>query len=229
MIVKAILLTATGLLLSFALFFFAPDPRRIQLEMVVDRSDGNVEVYFSAQATALTDLFDLPPQKIAGRDGTVDFNQIRLVTADIGDALFEKVESRVANVVTQVDAMSVMVHPIGDKMRLKTALDGMIAISVCLTENPPQLPTLAQVQAYSGFVVTTNQHTGTVLVKMPNPAATSWRVSVRDYTDGTLQRNYVTSISPKGELTLPGGSNVSMFGRIVEWGKILVGSGSTNA
>lgn len=229
MILKATLLTATGLLLSFALFFFAPEPRRIQLEMVVDRSDGHVEVYFSTPATTLFDLFGLPPQAIAGRDGTVDFNRMRLGTADIGDELFDKVESRIASVETQLKAMSVMVHPIGDKMPLNTALDGIIAISVCVAENPAQPPTLAQLQAYSGFVVTTDEHTSTVSMKMPNPVATSWRVSVRDYADGTLQQSYVTSISPEGELTLPGGSDVSLFGRIVNWGRFLVGSGSSNA
>ncbi|MEM9106704.1 MAG: hypothetical protein AAGC96_13710 [Pseudomonadota bacterium] len=208
--------------------FFAPDPRRVQLEMVVDRTDGYIEVYFATPATTLAGLFDLSPQALAGSDGTVNFDSLRLGTANIGDELFARVESRIGNTETQFEAMSVMVHPIGDEMPFYTALDGIIAISVCTVDNPPQPPTLAQLRAYSGFIAVTDEHSGTLSMKMPNPEGTSWRVSVRDHTDGTLERIYVTTISPEGELMLPGGSDISMFDRIFDWAKVLVASGNTN-
>lgn len=212
---KALIFSVAGALVGLILLVLPPRPTDERLQIIVDRSDGYVELYLTAPATALVNLFALPPQSLSGQDGTVNFERFQLGTTNIGDQLFDGVTSKAGGAEIEFEAMSVMVHPIDDKLPFDNAIDGVWAISVCITENPEAPFRLSQLQAYSGFIASTRHYAETISLSVPNLSKKTWNVLVRDHVDGALQQEYVASISDDGELTLPRKADLSLLDRFL--------------
>ncbi len=208
MIGRSIKLTVVGALVALAFFAHRATSQDAQLQIVVERSEGYVELYLSTPAASLVELFDLPPQKLVGSDGNVNFDHLRLGTAHIGDRLFERVRSQAGGTDIKFEAMSLMLHPISEKLPLNNALDGAIAIGVCNTPTPEHRG-LSRLQAYTGLIVDTEKFAETISLKLPNSSEKTWTVIVRDHVDGKLSREYVATISGDGKLTLPGPTGTS--------------------
>ncbi|MEM1048706.1 MAG: hypothetical protein AAGL24_21315 [Pseudomonadota bacterium] len=201
--VKAAIVSVAGMLVGMGIAALQPGVEDKPLRMVVERGDGYVELYFSTPASTLADLFGLPPQSLAGPDGTVNFDRLRLGTANIGDQLFEDVVSRAGGAQIDFEAMSLMVHPIDDTLPLNDPVDGVLAISVCNAEDPEAPLGLSGLQAYSGFFASTANHAETISLTLPNASGRTWTVLVRDHVNGDFQSEYVVSISKDGRLSLP--------------------------
>lgn len=224
MIGKALTTAVCGLIVIVGLLVIKHDAHDGRLQFVIDRADDYVELYFSAPAETVVDVFGLPPRSLVEADGSVDFDRLRLGTADIGDELFSRVRSSIDGTDVTFEAMSLMVHPIEDKLPLSNPIEGIIAIGVCTTENSETPVGLSQLQAYSGFIASTQNDDGTISVQLPNGGKKVLTVLVRDHTDGRLQREYVTTISADGTLVFPGTTNVTLLDRIADWGGVTFGA-----
>lgn len=202
MMIKGLLLAGAVALVSVLLFNRQPGVDENRIEIVVERTENYVELYLSAPAPALSRLFGLQARGLAEPDGTVDFERLRLGTMDLGDELFETVTSKVGGVETDFEAMSLMAHPIEQRLPLNNALDGAVAVSVCTTVPTATPLRLAQLQAYAGFIAVTRHPTEPVSLRFPNLERETWTVSVRDHLNGKLRRAYTTSMTGDGELLL---------------------------
>ncbi|MEO0730928.1 MAG: hypothetical protein AAFY64_11145, partial [Pseudomonadota bacterium] len=98
--------------------------------IVVNRGTDAIELYVSIPAEMLVSVFGLPPTRLEGPDGTVDFDSLRLGTWDKGDAVFEKVDASIAGAPAAFEAMSLMVHPNTSMLSMRDPIEGMVAIAV---------------------------------------------------------------------------------------------------
>ncbi|MEM6340838.1 MAG: hypothetical protein AAF729_06800 [Pseudomonadota bacterium] len=157
------------------------------LTLIVDRQTDTVELYLSVSAEAAEPLFGLPKSTLTETDGSVDFDQLRLGTFDIGDDLFAKVDTAFDGRETLFEAMSLMVHPKVNAMPFQQPLDGLIAIEVCTLPTPETPLTLNDLQLYAGFIAYTDTPDAKLTMHLPSMLSESMQVEIRDYKNGALQ------------------------------------------
>lgn len=219
---KVLIVSACGLLVAVTLLVLKHRIHGDRLQFVIDRRDNQIAMYLAAPATTLIDVFGLPASSLVEPDGTIDIGRLQEETGNLGDKLFERTRTRIGGADAMLKAMALMVHPIEDKMPLSNPIEGIVAIGVCMSD-PAAPPRLPQLQAYSGFNALTLDHRAAISISLPGPGQ-GLSVLVRDHTGGTLQREYVTTVSETGELIFPATRNQSVLGRLADWSGVVFGA-----
>lgn len=160
---------------------------RAQMTLVVDRSETYVEVFLSLEAARLEEVFALPPSALLSGSGQVAFASIREDGSfDIGDEMFEDVFARIGGARAEFEAMSLMLHPLDAPLRLKTPLDGLIAIEVCSVPTEDLPGTLDTLQAYAGFIAYTDTPDAALMLELPATGRGDVVLEIRDHAGGRL-------------------------------------------
>ncbi|MEM1429744.1 MAG: hypothetical protein AAGG09_09820 [Pseudomonadota bacterium] len=170
--------------------------------LVVDRTPLAIEVYFAMRADEMLALFDLPPERLASPDGTVDFEGLRLGTYDLGDEMFAKVSADVDGQPLLFEAMSLMVHPEESALPLVTPFDGLVAIGVCTVPSPEVPLGLDDLRAYAGYIAYTDTPDGPFTLTLPETGRAPLEILVRDHARGEPGAVYRTSLADGAPLAL---------------------------
>jgi len=194
-----------GALIASGIWMGAHPAGATEVEIVLDRKPGMVELYMSLPAEAMVQDMGLPPEQLTGPDGTVDYDPLRLGTWEIGDALFEQVDTRIGETTVLFEAMSLMVHLNELALPLNTPIDGMIAIAVCTAPDPVAPPALSDLRAYAGYIAYTDAPGGSVSLTFRAPLDAAYTFVVRDFFDGRLSASHVIE-SETGALVIPAAS-----------------------
>lgn len=191
-----------GLFALISMSVFTTSVLAQDLTIVVNRHADWTELYLSASAPNLFETFDIQPSKFAGHDDQVDFASFQSGTAWLGDHLLDKSEISIGADVGGFEAMSFMVHPVAEKLSMTSPFEGMIAIGVC---NGPRAGTMIDVNdlhAYVGYFSEKGSQGQPIEIDLPKGASASFKVQVHEFNETGEVRQYETTISSKGTLTL---------------------------
>lgn len=172
-----------------------------EMTLIVERDDSSVAIYFGLPATGMLDVFALPPGALTNEGGQVPFEELRLGTWEIGDALFAPVAASVGGAPAVFEAMSLMVHPTDQRLPLRDPLDGMLAIAVCSVE-PPEAPTLDTLYSYVGLIAYPDDPAAPIGFELPATGRAALEVTVRDFYDGRLWSEANLTVEDGGTLSL---------------------------
>ncbi|MEN0041552.1 MAG: hypothetical protein AAF764_09480 [Pseudomonadota bacterium] len=194
---------AVGLIASF-LFVMGAHALSAPLRMsvIVERKPDYIEVFVGMPATGLKQIFALPEHSLAAADGTVDFESLRSGTWDIGDDAFDTVDARLGGRAVNFEAMSVMLHPIAERVPFRTAVDATLAVSICQVDTPPVRPTLSELYAYAGFISLQNDTKQPLTLTFSETDRLPWLVDVKIYDDGKLVETSWNVLRDGGSLSL---------------------------
>ncbi|MEM8796600.1 MAG: hypothetical protein AAGE61_13610 [Pseudomonadota bacterium] len=157
---------------------------RADLEVIVDRQPGSIELYVSLPADKLDDVFDVTDDFLAGRNGTVDFASLRNGTFDKADHLIAKVTTAQKELPIVFEGMSMMVHLKDSKVAFSDSFDGALAISVCAVDSPEAPPAVSDLHAYAGFIAFPEDESATVTLELPATSAPGFVVKVKSFEEG---------------------------------------------
>ena len=191
-------------LIAFFLFVMGAHALSAPLRMsvIVERKADYIEVYVGMPAMGLKQIFALPEHALAAPDGTVDFDSLRSGTWDVGDAAFDTVDAKLGGQSIDFESMSVMVHPIAERVPFKTALDATLAVSICQVDTPPVRPTLHDLYAYAGFISLQDDTTKQLTLQFAETDRLPWLVDVKLYEDGKLVDTTWNVLTDGGSLQL---------------------------
>ena len=179
------------------------------LDLIVLRSDDAVEVFTSTRADTYVELFGLDPQALAEPDGTVDFDALREGTFDTAEDMFTSVRAQISGQPAVFEAMSMMVHPIDDRLSFLTPVDGMVAMAVCTVPTPDVPPTMETLWGYAGFIAFTERAGDDVHLTLDAMTVPGVDVSVRYFTtEGFQGRETLTLL--RGDTLVLGAPTASM-------------------
>lgn len=123
------------------------------LRLVVNRLDDSVEIYAALRADAMPNILQADPAGLAAPDGRVYYGELRTSgTFEFGDTMVDRVGFSAGGLATEIEAMSVMVHPEANFLPFETPIDGVIAMSVCTVPDPEVPPQISELRLYSGFI-----------------------------------------------------------------------------
>ncbi|NRB01251.1 MAG: hypothetical protein HRU32_15820 [Rhodobacteraceae bacterium] len=165
------------------------------VDVVVQRTDRAIEVYFAMPANTLVTAFGLDPAHLARPDGTVPFDELRLGTWDIGDAALEDVETMVGGAPAVFEAMSLMAHPANAALPMMTPLEAMISIEVCSIPTPEVPLTLDDLRVYVGYIAYVDDPTARLTFELPSDINQDLSVDIRDFTAHAPNAAYVDTAS----------------------------------
>jgi len=187
---------AAGLILVANAALAGPD-----LRLIVDRSAKAIEIFAGIEAQDLPDLLAADPTGLAAADGRVYFGALRETgTFDFGDEMISDVVFEVGGQATQLEAMSVMVHPQTNILPYATPIDGAIAMAVCGVPDPDEPPAIDTLKLYSGFIAYPTDGREALSLTLPN--ARPIEVSVINYVNGQEVGRDTVTLNPGEPLQL---------------------------
>ncbi|MEM6407018.1 MAG: hypothetical protein AAF700_01230 [Pseudomonadota bacterium] len=168
------------------------------ITVLVQRDVDWTELYFSAEATTLFDVFDVAPETFSGHQDQVDFGIFRRGTAWIGDLFLSEATVTIRASDADFEAMSFMAHPMEDKLPMSTPLEALIAIGVCNGPEDGTLVSLSDLQGYVGFFSDVASDGEPIRISLPQSWEGTLDVRVLDFdSDGNLLEQDV--VLPEGE------------------------------
>ena len=177
-------------------------PELGEVALIVDRKDGDIELFFGLPAARITDVFAAPPQILVDADGLVTFDDLREGTWDAGDDLFAGVEARLGARSVSFEAMSVMVHPIDQRVPLNDPLDGIIAVSICMAIIPGARLPLDTLYLYAGFIGYAEETDAPLELSFTQTGRLPSIIDVREHRDGVLIRTHRVKLKDGGTLLI---------------------------
>ncbi|MEL6959887.1 MAG: hypothetical protein AAGL89_13140, partial [Pseudomonadota bacterium] len=121
------------------------------IQLIVNRSDDNVDIYLTLPASEIADLFGSEQNLWATEDGRVDLNQFQVDTAPLGDAIIEPVKVTVDGQPVIAEAISVMMHEMTVSVPFDAPWDAILAVTLCSVPITNPTPAVSEVQAYLGY------------------------------------------------------------------------------
>ncbi|MEM6620735.1 MAG: hypothetical protein AAF674_00780 [Pseudomonadota bacterium] len=182
------------------------------LDVVIDRYDDSIEVYFTTRADRLVQTFALDPRHLTDAEGRVHFSELRSGTWDIGDALISEAPSSIDGTPITMEAMSLMVHPLDEALPMTTPFEAMTAVGVCTAEDPLTPPGLADLQGYVGFIAYVDDSHGALTIDLPQTGVGVTEVSIRDFVGGEPAGEYALTVSDGGAIVVPAAAQPPVVG-----------------
>ena len=188
-VAKAALLAGA---LAFHVAYSAPSSqpaealeRSLPIQMVVERRESSLELYISGRADLLFDMFDMPHREVADNDGLLQLRDLQSGTWQLGDRLIAGSRFSLGRQEISFEAMSLMLHPIEDRLPLRDSVDGLVAIAVCTAiDGPPRALKLSELQAYVGLHAEVDDSQGQLVLRLAGAAPVELHADVRDFVDG---------------------------------------------
>ncbi|KHQ54544.1 hypothetical protein OA50_01140 [Mameliella alba] len=171
-----------------------------RVELIVARDDRSVEIFMGMPVLTAVDTFGLDAGMLIGPDGRVPFESLQEGTWQIADALWERVEARIAGQTATFEGMSLMVHPLNQPLPFVTPLNGLTAISVCGVPAPEAPRGLRDLYLYAGFVAYPDDPGAPITLRLPNPKGLD--LMVREHGFGGPLRDRHVHLSPGKPLEL---------------------------
>lgn len=217
-------LSPLGLMAAAGLALFGVLPAAADdATIIVNRMDRGVELFISAPADLLFDLFQTSPDLVPMKPGGgVDFAAFQKGTWGIGDAMLANAPAQLGDGPALFEAMSFMLHPEDSPMPFEGPIDGLVAIGVCNVIRSQTHYALSDLTSYVGFYA--HQRGGAAPIRIDLPAATetSMTITVKDFGPGTRNHSYQIILGPEQspELVLnaaPAKMPESLFSRAALW------------
>ncbi|MEM6486908.1 MAG: hypothetical protein AAF677_01340 [Pseudomonadota bacterium] len=172
------------------------------VDIVVDRRDGHIELFIATRADGFVTAFDLPAGLLVQEDGSVDFAPLRQGTWEIGDALMSNVTVELQNGPVAFEAMSLMVHPLANAPPMTNPFEGLMAMSVCTVDTPATPLGLDGLQGYVGYIAYVEDSDGTLSLRLPQTGRGDLEVHVRDFVAGRPAATEVTLVPDGGVVSI---------------------------
>ncbi|MEM0976964.1 MAG: hypothetical protein AAGJ34_05485 [Pseudomonadota bacterium] len=187
---------ATAFFLNVSLAFAQP------IDVVVDRSADDVEIYFRLPASEMEQIFGLVPDTVLDLDGMVDFGALQMDSVTPGTEIFQKTRAQSSAGDVAFETISFMVHPTDTALPFMTPWDAMVTTTFCSVDPsaPPQ--GLGLMTTYVGYFADQVPHSGAITLDFPWVGRDAQVVRVTEFRDKELWRSYDATISENGELSL---------------------------
>lgn len=173
-----------------------------ELQLILDRLPGSVELYMALPADRADDIFGLPQEALTGATGVVDYDDLRLGTAPLGDRLLAETGTTLAGRDPGFEAMSLMVHPVTDPLPMTTPFEGLLSILVCTAPDPEVPPGLEELRMYAGYVAYVETAEAPFTFTLPRSASGPVDVALREFRAGTFLTETEVTLAPGGSLTV---------------------------
>ncbi|MEM9550585.1 MAG: hypothetical protein AAGA05_05385 [Pseudomonadota bacterium] len=170
--------------------------------IVTHRLDDNTQLYFSSDAQTMLDTFGAPIEILPLRDGKVDLDPFFEGTWEMGDALAANTPLVIGDAPGLFEAMSLMLHPITDKLPMTTPLEGMIAMSVC-TAPPLGAPVpVTTMHGYVGYYADIESLDAPIRIEFPSVGRDVLRIDVHEHDERGRLASYSVELKDGEVLTL---------------------------
>lgn len=163
-------------------FLCVPALQARDLTLIVQRAGDSTELYISAPAPVLFEVFGADEAIVPSQSGYVDFAAFYEGTWPIGDALIERTGFAANGTDLGFEGMSFMLHPNTDALPFDTPLDGMIAISVCNVIPGTDRYQMQDLLGYVGYFSEVNTTNKAIDVTLSAPLKRALEVKVIDVT-----------------------------------------------
>ncbi|MEL7092579.1 MAG: hypothetical protein AAFN94_12670 [Pseudomonadota bacterium] len=165
------------------------------MTLVIQRLEHSTEIYVSADAPTLFTAFAADPTVVPMTGPHIDFDAFFEGTWDVGDALLADTDVTIAGSDAGFEAMSFMLHPISEKLPLRTRIDGMVAMSVCNTIEPGAQYLLDDLQAYVGYFSDHGSDDSAIEFRLPETPHAEIVLQVYDITPEGFIHEYQRTIA----------------------------------
>lgn len=172
------------------------------MSLLIQRLDDGTELYVSADAPALFDLFATDPKTVPMRGDFIHFDAFFDGTWGIGDALLSQAAVTIDGSDAGFQAMSFMLHPKTEALPLRTRMDGMIAIGVCNTVPRGARLRLSEMQAYVGYYADRGSDASPIKIRLPRTDHAALSLQIYDIAPSGDVRAYTVSIAPDEAIIL---------------------------
>lgn len=169
-----------------------------EVRMVVERRDSSLELYISARADVLFDMFGLAHNEVADENGLVRLRDLQSGTWELGDRLIAGSKFTLGGNAISFEAMSLMLHPLDDRLPLRDSVDGLVAVAVCTAIDEPRALGLSELQAYIGVIAEVDDSQAALAMRLSGTPPIDLRTDVRDFVNGEAIGRYATG---RAELT----------------------------
>lgn len=191
------------IIVGLALFCASPKTASAEeVTLVINRVDGATELFFSARADVLFDVFDTPATVLTGDTELIDFGDLRNGTFGIGDALLKTTDFRIDGAPAGFEAMSLMVHPLDDKLPMTTPLEGLISIGVCTGPPAGTMFQINELHGYVGYFTDIDSRAMPIQLTFPAHSGQITEISVHDFVGGSRGVSYTATLDATGTVTL---------------------------
>ena len=170
--------------------------------IVIQRTAGATELYLSARADVLFELMGVTPAMFVGPDNMVDFATLQNGTSVAGDSLLLRTQIMIKEIDAGFEAMSLMAHPLSDKLPMTTPTEAMIAIGVCTGPPAGTFMALSALQAYVGYFTDVDSDGVAITLWFEAAPAGPYTFTVHEYDGGGHSRTYVQTLTGTGMLVL---------------------------
>ncbi len=161
------------------------------LDVIVNRHDGTIELFVSTPAENFVSVFGLPAERLVEPDGTVDFAPLRANgTFEMADEMIATTSATLDGTPMVFEGLSLMLHPLDEKQPFGTPFEAFLAIAVCTFNDPATRLTLQQLHGYAGFIADVGDIDGMVRLRLPRTGHDELRVLVRDFRSGAAALPY---------------------------------------
>lgn len=197
------------------------------MELVIDRQEGQLEIFFGTRADNFVSVFGLNPDALENEQGVVEFAPLREGTYEIGDDLIAGTDARIGGAPVPFESTSLMVHPLDDALLMRTPFEAVMATAVCLVDDPDAAMSLEELQGYVGFVAFVDNPYDPLTLVLPQTGRGDVTLAVRDFIDGEWVESYEMVVADGGTIAIPAASKTEFN---VAWMLLLLGvfaAGST--
>jgi hypothetical protein len=172
------------------------------LTVLINRSEGATELFLAARADVLFDMMRASPTIFATKNGTVDFAKLRYGTFEAGDELLARTSVLIAGEDAGFEAMSLMAHPLEEKLPMRTPMEALIAIGICTGPPSGTFISIDGLQAYAGYFTDVDARGASVSIQFPYTRHAEQLVTVHDVSNSGQITSYQTKLGPNGTLML---------------------------
>ncbi|MEM7746696.1 MAG: hypothetical protein AAF346_00480 [Pseudomonadota bacterium] len=154
------------------------------LDIIIDRHHNHIEIYIQMPGSAVEDTFAGDASELISKDGFVDFAGLRNGTWMHGASLFGKLKMSSAGRDTDLEMMSLMVHPPNRTLPFGDPIDALVATSVCGANGPLDQKTMADLIANVGFYADVLSGFDAIKLELPSKAHPALNFRLREFSNG---------------------------------------------
>ena len=169
------------LLLVPFLVLAAVPARAIDLTVLVDRRENAIAIYFKTPAAELPSVFGIGAENLLEADGTVDVRRLYDGTFLLADEIFGESHVMLNGVVTQFEALSMMVHDPDILPEFVDPYDAELSVAVCTSPETVEYMSLENLEAYLGFYAWNVDETSDIEINLPKTGRGSLEIRVLDF------------------------------------------------
>ncbi|GAA0780542.1 hypothetical protein E1180_10065 [Roseibium denhamense] len=194
---------SVALVLCLGAFVLQARPAAPDVTIIVSSDRGFVEFFVQGPAELLVDVLGKEFSDLAGSNETIDFASFQDGTWETGDRLFDRVSATLDSQPAEFEAMSLMLHPVGEHVPFSHPVDGQLAISVCNALSREPVADLSALNLFAGFIKTDAAPDANLTLFFPEVGRQAVTLRLITFNDGRQVASEIVNLKDGGKFSVP--------------------------